>query len=166
MSECVQDLLIKRVKDQIVKTLPSLVTLNLKQKCGKDITTSSHSKWEYTHSTNTTKANSILHQHGFHCIIIVSHFQPPIIANTYSHSIENSSQNDKNTPFLLLDVREQPWHPIMELLKNKAPFDHSKFMAVAVPKTKETLPLMVDLWRLNQYSTKGKSFIINKQTNK
>ncbi|CAO3651228.1 unnamed protein product [Cunninghamella blakesleeana] len=162
MSKYVHDLLVKRIEDQMEKILPSLVTLNLKE---NETMTSNHSKWKYAGTTNTIKTNSPLYKHGFHCIIILSHTQPPTVMSTFSHSIEDHSHNGKNTPFLSLDIREQTWHPILELLKNKVPFDHFKPLAVAVPKTKETLPLMIDLWRLNLYSAKGKSFIINKLTN-
>ncbi|CAO3652075.1 unnamed protein product [Cunninghamella echinulata] len=181
MSEYIESLLTERVVIQLEKILPSLVLLKLELVPNQEdnnnkkptitttfTSTNIHSKWQSHYviwSPLSASYKQSLPIHGFHCIFILSHhLAPDQINNFYHNIIPKKPKIFKNIKEVLgkstmaFDLREQPWQSFMNLLKSKVEMDPSSsshYIAVAVPKTKENIPLMIDLWRLEQYFLSG-----------
>ncbi|KAI9306577.1 hypothetical protein BJ944DRAFT_263324 [Cunninghamella echinulata] len=179
MSEYIENLLIERVIIQLKKIAPSLIPLKLEfasnqeDSNNKELTTSTsitdiHSKWQSRcmfWSPLSTSYEWPTPIHGFHCLFILSHYLAPDQINNFYHNIipkepkiSRSIKEVLGKSVMTLDLREQPWRSFMNLLNNKMEMDPSSsphFMAVAVPKTKENIPLMIDIWRLEQYFLSG-----------
>lgn len=179
MSEYIENLLIERVIIRLEEIVPSLIPLKLEFASNQE---DSNNK-ELTTITSTTDIHSNLqsrcmfwsplstsyewptHSHGFHCLFILSHYLAPDQINNFYHNIipkkskiSRSIKEVLGKSVMALDLREQPWRSFMNLLNNKMEMVSSSsphFMAVAVPKTKENIPLMIDLWRLEQYFLSG-----------